>query len=249
MENVTCISWCLKGEKIMDIIEQILRLVIAFSSLLILTKIMGRKEISEMTFINFVSGIALGTMGASLAVNSAVSIRNGVIALISWSTFTVILGFVDIKSKKAREVLQGKPVILVKNGQILEHEMRKVRLDIDELTALLRQKDVFSITEVDFAIFETDGRLSVMKKENQQPLTKGDMNIATNKPVFPIPTEVIADGRIISANLKNLNTDEHWLREKILHAGNPPISSIFYAEVQKDGSLYLDLKKDYLPNK
>ncbi len=131
----------------MAIPELVLRLVIAFITLIVLTRLMGRKEISQMTFFNFVSAISIGTLGASLAIDSSISITNGLIALVAWSVFTIFVGLLDIKSQKFRVVIEGEPRILVKKGQIMEDELRKVRLDIDALYALLRKKNVFSVSD------------------------------------------------------------------------------------------------------
>ncbi len=232
-------------EEIMNILELSLRLFIAFLTLLVLTRIMGRKEIAQMTFFNFVSGISIGTIGASLAIDSTLSIRNGLIALIVWSVFTISLGIIDIKTKRIREVIEGQPKILIKNGKIMEHTLRSVRLDVDALNALLRQKNVFSIFEVDYAIFEVSGKLSVMKKETQQFVTKSDMGILQTTPhIYPISTEVIMDGRVISENLKKLNLTHEWLELQLQNAGIKSIAAVFYAEVDKYGKLYIDQKSD-----
>jgi uncharacterized membrane protein YcaP (DUF421 family) len=231
----------------MPIAELVLRLAIAFITLLGLTRLMGRKEISQMTFFNFVSAISIGTLGASLAIDSSISITNGLIALIAWSAFTIFMGFLDIKSPKFRMAIEGQPIILIKKGEIMENELRKIRLDIDALNALLRKKNVFSVSDVDYAIFESDGTLSVMKKEPKQTLTKSDMNIdQTNVNVFPISTSVISDGEIKQENLKKLNLDRQWLERQLKLSGVESISEVFYAEVQKDGTLYIDYKNDVL---
>lgn len=231
----------------MPVAELVLRLVIAFLTLLVLTRIMGRKEISQMTFFNFVSAISIGTLGASLAIDPSISIKNGLIALIAWSAFTLFLGLVDIKSPKFRIAIEGQPRILIRKGQIMENELRKIRLDIDALNSLLRKKNVFSVSDVDYAIFETDGSLSVMKKEPKQTLTKSDMNInQTADHVFPISTSVISDGKIKEENLKKLNLDQQWLKEQLKRSGIDSISDVFYAEIQKDGTLYIDDKNDIL---
>ncbi|WP_100406911.1 YetF domain-containing protein [Bacillus solitudinis] len=231
----------------MTVLELALRVVIAFITLLTLTRIMGRKELSQMTFFNYVSGITIGAITAVLVMDSSVSIRNGILALVGWTTITILLGFIDIKSKKARDIIEGQPRILIKKGKIMEHELRKVRLDIDALNALLRQKNVFSFSEVDYAIFETDGNLSVMKKEPQQSLTKSDLKrkqIKSN--IYPISTEVITDGLVITSNLEKLNLDAQWLEQQLQKADIKSISDVFYAEVQKDGTLYVDIKNDVL---
>jgi len=231
----------------MPIAELVLRLAIAFITLLALTRLMGRKEISQMTFFNFVSAISIGTLGASLAIDSSISITNGLIALVAWSAFTIFVGIIDLKSPKFRETIEGQPRILIKQGQIMEAELRKVRLDIDALNALLRKKNVFSVSDVDYAIFETDGSLSVMKKEAKQSLTKGDINMNQNSVhAFPISTSVISDGEIKGENLEKLNLDKQWLERQLKLSGVESISDVFYAEVQKDGTLYIDKKNDIL---
>jgi uncharacterized membrane protein YcaP (DUF421 family) len=231
----------------MPVMELVLRITLAFTTLLVLTRLMGRKELSQLTFFNFVSGIAIGTIGASLAIDSTLSVRNGVIALICWSAFTIVMGLLDIKSKKVRVAIEGEPRILIKKGKIMEEELRKVRLDIDALNALLRQKNVFSVADVDYAIFETDGKLSVMKKETKQPLTKSDMNIQQVKAdIFPISTAVVSDGKINTINLEKMKLDKEWLEQQLQSAGVNSISDVFYAEVQKDGTLYIDNKNDVL---
>lgn len=229
----------------MSISELVIRIVIAFLTLLILTRIMGRKELSQITFFNFISGIAIGTIGASLAIDSTLSIQNGLIALLVWSALTIAMAIADIKSKKARIAIEGQPLILIKKGQIMESTLQKARLDIDTLNALLRQKNVFSLADVDYAIFETNGKLSVMKKEAQQSPTKSDLNVVQNKPnLFPLSTGIIADGKVNTTNMEKLNLDEQWLNKQLQSAGIPSVSDVFYAEVQKDGTLYIDKKDD-----
>ncbi|WP_208588960.1 YetF domain-containing protein [Gracilibacillus suaedae] len=232
----------------MDFPELTIRIISAFLVLLLLTRIMGRKELRQLTFFNFVSGIAVGSIAASLVVNQNLEIWAGIYALSGWAILTIIMGVVDIKSKKARKVIEGQPAILIKQGKIMEGELRKARLDIDALHSLLRKKNVFSVTDVDYAIFETDGTLSVMKKEDKQTLTKGDMHIQVIKTEpFPIATEVISDGKINKSNLSKLSIDENWLEKQLKQAGVNDISDIFFAEIQKDGRLYIDLRDDHIP--
>lgn len=227
----------------MTIIELSFRLILSFLLLLTLTRIMGRKEISQMTFFNFVSAIAIGTLGASLAIDSTVSVRNGVIALAGWTIFTVVMGFADLKSKAFRKAVEGVPRVVVRKGEVMEGELRKVRLDLDALNVMLRKKNVFSIKEVDYAIFESDGTLSVMKKEKDQPITKGDQQTFKNPGSthqVAIPTAVIEDGKVVVNNLTELHLDEAWLKELLASQGITDMADVFYAEIQKDGTLAID---------
>lgn len=194
-----------------------------------------------MTFFNFASAIAIGEIAASLVVDDQLSISNGIYALIGWSLYTILMSYLDIKTLKGRQLLTGSPIILIKEGKILEQALHKCRLDLDTLKAMLRQKDVFSIAEVDFAIFETDGKLSVLKKDSGSSITNKNMYKVKNK-LIPFPLEIILDGNIKEENLINSGFDNNWLIAQLQRAGIHSISEVFYAEVQTDGSLYIDKK-------
>ena len=208
---------------------------------------MGRKEISQMTFFNFVSAISIGTIGGSLVINDALSIRNGIIALVGWTAFTLAIAFLDIKSKKSRKLIEGEPIIVIKNGMVMENALRKTQLDIDALKVMLRKKSVFSLKDVEYAIFETDGKVSVMKKETKMPVTKSDMNFHQKNKIFPLATEVVSDGVINTNNLSRLNLNQQWLDQQLQQSGIQSISDVFYAEIQTDGTLYIDKRDDNLP--
>ncbi|MED4532415.1 DUF421 domain-containing protein [Metabacillus fastidiosus] len=230
----------------MSILQLLIRVTIGFFVLFTLARIIGKKEISQMTFFNFVSAIAIGAIAGGFIVDANFSIRNGVIALILWSVYTIAIGFLDIKSKKIRKITTGEPVIVIKKGNIIEAALRKNRLDIDSLKSMLRQKDIFSIADVDYAIFETNGEISVMLKETKQPLIKEDMDLTNRKNnLYPLATEVVSDGNIITQNLSKLNLNKSWLEQELKQRGINSVEDVFYAEVQQDGSLYID-NKDHL---
>lgn len=225
----------------MSVTTLLLRLSLSFIVLFLLTRIMGRKEISQMTFFNFVSAISIGTIGASLAIDSSISMRNGLLALFGWAIFTLLLGWVNIKSEAARKIISGQPVIVIKDGKIMEEQLKTMRLDMESLNSLLRESNVFSLKDVDYAIFETDGKLSVLKRQEKQPVTQKDFGKQQSKlKVFPIPTSVISDGQVLSGNLEKLNVDRTWLDQQLEMAGVQSPEEVFYAEVQEDGSLHVD---------
>src|SRR5690625_3561374 len=191
----------IKVEFIMGIPEQLLRIAIGFFALFLLTRLLGRKEISELNFINFVSAIAIGSITADFVLNQNITILHGIIALTGWAAFTFVMSLIDIWSIKGRKIVSGDPVIVIKEGQIVDKELRKQQLDLDALMSLLREKNIFSIADVDFAIFETNGKLSVMPKENKQPVTKMDMNIPGKSKVYPLPTEDRKSTRLNSSHV------------------------------------------------
>ncbi|MEQ6388385.1 DUF421 domain-containing protein [Bacillaceae bacterium S4-13-58] len=224
----------------MSISELLIRLTIGFVGLFALTRIMGRKEISQMTFFNFVSAIAIGSLTSMLILSQNLSIRNGVIALVGWTIFTLVMDTIDIKSKAARKVTTGDPIIVIKDGKIVERALKKSRLDVDSLMAMLRQKNVFSLNDVDYAVFETNGKISVMKIIEQQAATKKDINKISSAKVYPIPTEVISDGKILTKNLEKLNLDQNWLQQELSKAGIETVDNVFFAQVLQDGTLHID---------
>lgn len=231
----------------MNQLELLLRIAVGFIVLFSMARWTGRKEISQMTFFNLVSAIAFGSIAAALVVNPSVSIPNGIIALLGWAAFTVFTDFIHIKSKKARKLLMGDPIIVIKKGKIMEDAMRQTRLDTDSLQALLRQQSIFSLSDVEYAIFETDGKLSVMKKENKQAVTKSDINIALSQGNFvPLSTELVADGKMNLKNLAKMNRDQTWLQEQLQLAGVKSVDDVFFAEVQPDGKVFIDKRTDQL---
>ncbi|MCS0791415.1 DUF421 domain-containing protein [Cytobacillus firmus] len=227
----------------MTVNETILRVTISFLVLFLLARLMGRKEIGQMTFFNWASAIGIGSIAGNLAVNESTLIKDGVISLIVWTLFTILMDMLDLKSKQGRTVTTGEPLIVIKAGRIMERALKISRVDLDELQALLRQKDIFSLNDVDYAILETNGELSVLKKESQQPVTKNDLNIMSpNKDLIPLPTEVIADGKVNSKNLSKLKLDNNWLDRELQKAKIHSAEDVFFAQVQQDGTLYIDRK-------
>ena len=160
-----------------DFWEMILRATGAFIVLLIMTRLMGRKQLSQLTFFNYITGIALGSIAADIASESKTHFLNGITSLVWWSVLTILVGFVGIKSARARMAIDGQSVVVIKRGKILENELRKIRLNIDDLSMLLREQKVFSVKDVENAVFEPNGKLSIMLKEGKQPVTKKDQNI------------------------------------------------------------------------
>ncbi|SER57382.1 YetF domain-containing protein [Salipaludibacillus aurantiacus] len=224
----------------MDTSELILRIAFSFLVLFVMTRITGRKEISQMTFFNFASAIAIGSISANLVVNANFSIQHGFIALLGWTILTLVMDLIDIKSKEGRKVVTGDPVIVIKEGKIVDKELKNQRLDLDALNSMLRQQRIFSLAEVDYAILEPNGKLSVLSRDYNLPLTKQDMNITGPQKVFPLPTEVISDGLVIKKNLEKLKLDIDWLKQQLDQAGIHSFSDVFYAQVQTDGSLFID---------
>ncbi|MEL4024852.1 DUF421 domain-containing protein [Lysinibacillus endophyticus] len=220
----------------------LIRSIIAFILLLFLTRIMGKKQLSQLTFFDYVVGITIGSIAASMSVDKNIQISNGVVSLAIWGIFPIILGFFGMKSRKFLQITDGRPSIVIKEGKVLEESMRKNQLAIDELMMLLREKGVFKIEDVEMAILETNGELSIMKRTDVEPITPSFLGMKVK--LEHAPTLLIVDGHILSKNLSALGYTEEWLQKKIKKQGAQSIDDIFIAQVDSNGSLYVDLYKD-----
>jgi len=227
----------------MNFWEMILRTTLSFTILLILARIMGKKQVSQLTFFHYITGITVGSIAAELASQKETPFVDGLISLVWWTFLTLIMSYISLKSPKIRVWIDDKPAILIKDGILSEKALKKARLNMDDLQMLLREQSIFALADVYFAILETNGQLSVIKKTEQQSATKQDVKANTTPPKF-IPTEVIFNGDIIHKNLEDLYLDEEWLMKKLRkqHVQSP--KEVYYAQVQSNGSLFLYLKEE-----
>jgi len=224
-----------------------IRTITSFVFLLILTRFLGKKQISHITLFNYITGITFGSIAASTAVDSQIPMKNGLIGLVVWTILTFVVGKLSLKVPKIRVLLDGEPTIVIKKGKILEKAMESMHLNMDDLSMLLREKDIFAVSEVDYAILEPHGRLSVLKKTEHEHVTKKDMKLSTEPRIY-LPTEVIVDSLIVNKNLKDLNLSMKWLEKELRKAGHAlsEINQIFYAELQSDGRIHVDKRSDEL---
>jgi uncharacterized membrane protein YcaP (DUF421 family) len=220
-----------------------LRTLLGFFMLLLLTRLLGKKQISQMTFFTYITGIALGNIAGDLVVHKDIKIIDGVTGLILWTSLTMCIEYISLKSSHARVILNGEPSLVIKNGKINEKVMVSNKLNMDDLTMLLRTKNIFSIKEVDYAILEPNGQISVLKKAENEPLTRKNARIQI-KPRRYIPTELIVDGNIVKRNLEELHLSVDWLIRELSDNGVNSIEEVFYAELQPDGSIFVDKKID-----
>lgn len=216
----------------------ILKPTIAFLLLLILARILGKKQMSQMTFFNYVTGITIGSLAANIITFNDESIIEEVIGLIIWCALTALLAFITLKSSKLRKIIDGQPSFLVKEGKLQEEELKSNKINIEELSMMLREQGIFSITEVDYAILEPNGQLSILKIQEQINVTRKDMSIPSFKLKY-LPAEMIIDGRIVDKNLKSYGLNIQWLENQLRHQNINNVKDVFYAEIQSDGTLYI----------
>lgn len=223
------------------IVHTILRGIGVYILALFLSRIMERKLISQMTFFDFIVGVSMGSIMANAIMGSQSTPLSATVALIIISVLTVASGYLHIKSFKARKLLDSEPVTLVENGTIVEENMRKIRVTIDELMMKLREKNAFSLADVEFAIMETDGQVSVMKRADKMPLTPSHVNIMTTS--TGLTKDVIIDGTVMEENLASAGLDTAWLNTQLNNQNIKDASEVFYAGIDNTKNLFVSKKK------
>jgi len=213
------------------------RTFVGFAVLLTLTRMLGKKQLSQLTVFTYITGVALGNLASEMVLFREVRIRDGVFAMALWSFFVFAIEWTSLKSAKARVLMNGEPTIVIKRGLILEKALKKQRMNLDDLTMQLRLNQVFSVTDVEYAILEPNGTITVMRKPGNNPATKADMQI----PPEPagMPCEIIADGKIVEKNLAELGYSREQLGDELLRQGIADEKDVIYAQLQPDGSLHI----------
>ncbi len=224
-------------------VQMALRATIAYFILLSLTRLMGKREISQMTFFDYTVGITIGTLTGSMITDVDISWYEVLPALLIFVMLQIISAFLSMKSINFRRLVDGSSTVLIKEGKILEDNMRKVRFNSSELLSKLHEKNVFKFADVETAILENDGKLSVQKKSNKQPVTSSDMNI--NVQPSGLPMVMIEDGAILGENLKKFGITRVWLISKLADQGVYDIKSVMMAQVDTSGNMYVDLYDDF----
>lgn len=222
--------------------EMTLRSVVTFVVLLLLTRIMGKKQLSQLSYFHYITGITIGSIAGEISAQSETHFINGFIALIWWFIFTMAMSYILLRWKKARKILDDEPTIIIRDGQLLEKSMRSIRLHMDDVMMLLREQSIFSIKDVDWAIMENNGQLSVLKKAAHLEATRQDVKADASAPKY-FPTDLISEGQVLHDNLRELDLTEEWLLKKLRRKNIERVEDVFYAQIQTDGSIDIHKKE------
>lgn len=220
----------------------VLQAVVSFVILLILTRIIGKQQVSQLTYYEYINGITFGSIAANMATDSFAKFSDHLAGLLTYGVLTFLAAYIALKSRKMRKIINGEPVVVIQDGKILENNLRKMKLNLDEFTMLLRLKDIFDFTQVKLAIIEPSGGLSVIKKAEYENVERKDLGLKAQG--TSLGTEVIQDGIINKNNLKRLGLDEKWLLEQLKMRHIFALDVVEYAVVTDNKRLILDLKAD-----
>jgi len=201
---------------------------------------MGKRQIGQLQPFELAVAIMISELAAVPMQNTGIPLINGIIPILTLLIAQVIFSFANLKSIKARAVICGKPSILIENGKINEENLKKELYTLNDLLEQLRIKDVPNIADVEFAILETNGQLSVIPKSQKRPVIAEDLNIPTTYEGLPL--DLIVDGHLNLGNLTKANLDINWLKTELKKFGIGDLNQVLFASLDSSGSLYYQEK-------
>ncbi|WP_419886945.1 DUF421 domain-containing protein [Neobacillus niacini] len=224
-------------------IDIIIRSFVFLALLFFMTKVLGKKQISELSFFEYVSGITIGSIAGEAITGLEKNMLQGMAAIIIFSLATLLVDILALKSKSFRDFIEGRGTVLIKDGKVLEENLKKEKYTIDELSALLRQKNIYRVADVEFAVLEPRGTISALLKKENRPLTPKDLQMKV--PAEKEPQTVIMDGSILDEALRSSGKSRGWL-ETELDKLELTLDNVFIAQVDSYGELTVDIYDDKL---
>lgn len=226
-------------DPIMIIIRSLTLLIVLF----FITKWLGKKQLAQLSVFEYITGIVLGSIVAFYTVDLKAKIGYGFIAIFIWFIVPFAVEFLSLKSKKFRQFIKGESVVFIREGKILEDNLKKEKYSTDDLLQSLRKRNVFRVADVEFAILEPSGELNVLLKKEHQQATIKDLNIRHSPEKEPLT--IIMDGEIVLESLAKLSLNPKWLHTE-LEKMNVTIDNVFLAQADRDRQLTIDLYDDQL---
>lgn len=222
-------------------IEVIIRSFSIIIGLFLITKVLGKKQLSKLSFFEYIAGITIGDIAGTLSMDMDINLGNGITSILVWLLFPLAISFFALKNKPFRDIVEGNSTVFIKNGKIMEDNLKKEKYSADELLEQLRHKNIFRVADVEFALLEPTGEITAMLKREKQPLTVGD--IIKNTASVKEPQTVIMDGRILDEPLATIGLNRGWLKEELDKIGVTP-ENVFIGQVDSYGQLTVDLFDD-----
>ncbi|MEJ6949770.1 DUF421 domain-containing protein [Natronospora cellulosivora (SeqCode)] len=219
----------------------IARTIILYSLVIIVLRIMGKRQIGELQPFEFAITIMISALAAIPMEDTGIPLVSSIIPILLLLAFQMALSIITLRSSKARAIICGKPRILIENGKLVEEELKNSRVNLNDLFEQLRLKGYPNISDVEFAILETNGKISVIPKSQKRPVNPEDLNIPTK--YEGLSHSLVIDGEIQDYNLKKLNLNKEWLRAELAKYNIEDPSDTFFAALDTSGNLIYQKKR------
>lgn len=197
-----------------------LRTILLYIIVLIVMRLMGKREIGQLQPFELAISIMIADLASTPMADTGIPITNGIIPILALLVMHLLISMINMKSIKARSILCGKPSILIYRGKINEKVLKQERFTVNELEERLRGNNIINIGDVEYAILETSGQITVIEKPEKRNVTLGDLKI--NAEYEGIPYDLVVDGKVMYENLKILNKDYNWLKKQVSKFGIEP---------------------------
>lgn len=218
---------------------EILKIILLSSSsliiLFVLTKLMGNKEISQLSMFDYIIGITIGSIAAEMATALESDFTQPLVAMVVYALITVIISFINSKSLKLRKIITGDALVLYDNGRLYRNNFKKAKLDLSEFLMLCRTSGYFKLSDLETVLLEPNGKLSFLPVSNKRPVTPTDLGL--DFPNEKLAVNVIMDGKLLRPNLLQTGNDEIWLQKQLNSQGFNDINEIFLATCDCDNNL------------
>lgn len=224
-------------------VEVGVRTLTAVVILYAMTKILGKRQVTQLSLFEYITGITIGNITASISLDLDSSWYLGLISITVWVCVSLGIAFLQMKSKTMRDFIDGKATVLIKDGKVMEDNLKKERLTSDELMQQLRKKRVFRVADVEFAIMEPNGEINVLLTRENQPLTPRHLGIKVGPEQEP--QSVIMDGQILDEPLATLGLNRQWLNTELEKLG-VALENVYLGQVDSYGQLFVDLYDDQI---
>ena len=229
------------GFDVPDALQIAIRTLVAVVVLFTITKLLGKRQVSQLSLFEYITGITLGNLVAYISMDLQTEWYLGVVALSVWSLVSLGIEFLQMKSKKMRDFLDSKARVLIKDGKVLEDNLKKERLTTDELMEQLRKKMAFRVADVEFAVMESSGDINVLLTRENQPITARHLGIKVGPEQEP--HAVVMDGKIMDEPLATMGLSREWLNKEMEKLG-VTVENIYLGQVDTYGQFYVDLYDD-----
>ena len=215
------------------------KMILGFTAMLVSVKIIGKRQFQQISPFDFISAIVFGEFLGNALYDNEITVLNVLYSIAVWTLLIYIIEKLSQKSFRFRRVVEGSPTLIINKGNIDYHVMKKERLDFVELLSLLRDRNVFSVSEVEYAILEHNGMISVIKKSQYDQATRVDLKLNTQQADLPLP--VIIEGRVLLYNLHKAGHDENWLNSELAKMRVRHLKDVLYAEWAESIGLHIQL--------
>ncbi|NMB39511.1 MAG: DUF421 domain-containing protein [Firmicutes bacterium] len=230
-----------QGQEELAFIQWIFRGLTMFFWLFLVTKLMGQREVAKLNLFDFIAAISIGGLVSGPLFNPRAGLSGPIINVGLLGLLNIILAYISLKNPKLRRVFQEEPIVLIQNGKILDNMMHKTRFNLDDLLANLRLKNIADISDIEFAILESNGELSIIPKSQARPITPKDFNLSTE--YEGMPTVLIEDGNVVEDNLKDNHLTVEWLLQELKAQGIADPSDVTAAILDTKGTLFVSKKR------